>query len=413
MKRFIDVKAVLGSAILVRLSSLFIAEGVSISQVQQITTGGDAIGYTQLALNTLNEGTFKFQGGNSTAYRMPGYPLFLGASFTVSSNWMLAQFLQVIVDVVTVLLVFKLAGCVSERTITSILATTIVAINPLLIVSSISLLPDTLSVCLMALVMYILIIYRDSSWTNLALPMLLACSIYLKPTMLLVAVLFLIANGCYQLLIVNSLSLQGVLRFLFPLLILLVLLTPWAVRNYRVMGAFVPLTTSGGSNLYGGNNPLADGGYVSSEPYVLGGMSEMESDRVLSERAVKWVQANPLKFLTLLPLKAARFLWPLSLGSSGNLPIPAVAQWLLLSVMLIFYGLVFVGLWALIVNGFLWEAIVFMSVPIGLLLATLLAFGAARFALPAYPSFAILAALGIELLATTAQQTPTSIAAIS
>lgn len=42
-------------------------------------------------------------------------------------------------------------------------------------------------------------------------------------------------------------------------IVMLALIAPWSVRNYRVFGRFVLISTNGGENLWQGNNPLGDG----------------------------------------------------------------------------------------------------------------------------------------------------------
>ena len=79
------------------------------------------------------------------------------------------------------------------------------------------------------------------------------------------------------------------------------LLLPWTWRNARLFHAFLPLTTSAGVNLVGGNNAQADGGFVWSGPYVLTGMNEVDSQRQYTTLALDWIKSNPLAFLRLLP----------------------------------------------------------------------------------------------------------------
>ena len=94
------------------------------------------------------------------------------------------------------------------------------------------------------------------------------------------------------------------------------------MRNYVAFNGFIPLTTSTGGNLHGGNNEGADGGYVSSEPYVLPEVGEIESDRVLTARALEWIKLNPIRFLKLIPAKTGRLLSPMAFGTSGAYRLP-------------------------------------------------------------------------------------------
>jgi hypothetical protein len=169
------------------------------------------------------------------------------------------------------------------------------------------------------------------------------------------------------------------------------------------MRAFIPLTTSNGVNLLGGNNPESNGGYVFSDPYVLPNMSESESDREYTRRAMDWIKSNPASFVKLLPSKAARFVWPLSLGTSGYIVVPRTVFALVLSITLAFFGLAVFGTWQLVVKKRFLETALLLTPFVCLLLTSLLTFGAARFALPAFPTLAVLASLGFEGLTVTSR----------
>jgi len=220
----------------------------------------------------------------------------------------------------------------------------------------------------------------------------LGISIYLKPTQLIVAFALLLLLSLRQLLAYGLKALNA--SILIPFSLIAILLAPWVARNLLVMQAFIPLTTSNGSNLYGGNNPDADGGYVSSEPYVLPNLSETESDRILTDRAMDWIRSNPGDFVKLLPAKAARYFWPLSLGTSGYFPVPKILSGITLIILVAFYALVLLGARRLVTTKRLWELALLGTTPILLLLLTLVTFGGARFSLPAFPALAVLASLG-------------------
>jgi hypothetical protein len=51
--------------------------------MQAFAEGGDAIGYTQLARNLLSHGSFRFDLGSPSAFRMPGYPLILAVTYVM------------------------------------------------------------------------------------------------------------------------------------------------------------------------------------------------------------------------------------------------------------------------------------------------------------------------------------------
>ncbi|HMJ92838.1 MAG TPA: glycosyltransferase [Allosphingosinicella sp.] len=103
------------------------------------------------------------------------------------------------------------------------------------------------------------------------------------------------------------------------------LMLPWWVRNYAVLGSFVPLTTTSGIGLWIGNNPDATGGWVPM-PAGYSGMPEVEMSRRAGREATQWIGAHPLDFikLTLFKLFKAMGIEQFNLARLNLLrPVPA------------------------------------------------------------------------------------------
>jgi 4-amino-4-deoxy-L-arabinose transferase-like glycosyltransferase len=98
-------------------------------------------------------------------------------------------------------------------------------------------------------------------------------------------------------------------------LMLVLIFSPWVIRNYRVFNAFVPGVTLSGYNLYRHNHILADGDpphYVYSTELketqadllatrtdLRGDENEAEMDRVYQEEALRIIRAHPVRYLEL------------------------------------------------------------------------------------------------------------------
>ena len=84
---------------------------------------------------------------------------------------------------------------------------------------------------------------------------------------------------------------------------------PWSLRNERVLGEFVFVSTNGGVTLATGNNPSATGGYVDNDPAYLAlqarkdQLGEIVFDAEAKRLGADWIKANPGKFLGLMPVK--------------------------------------------------------------------------------------------------------------
>ena len=93
----------------------------------------------------------------------------------------------------------------------------------------------------------------------------------------------------------------------------LCVVAPWTLRNARVLGHFVPVSTNGGYNLWVGNRPDATGGF--GFPHVPADVQasndEVERDRLLARHAMDSIRASPRLFVARVP---ARLLYALGFG---------------------------------------------------------------------------------------------------
>ncbi|WP_232475995.1 ArnT family glycosyltransferase [Flavisphingomonas formosensis] len=108
-----------------------------------------------------------------------------------------------------------------------------------------------------------------------------------------------------------------------PVAILVML--PWWVRNWLVLGAFVPLTTTAPIGLWIGNNPAATGNWM-APPAALRGLPELEYGRAIGAMAKQWITTHPADFVRLTVTKFVRAMGVGQFGVSrlsGMTPAPA------------------------------------------------------------------------------------------
>ena len=380
-------------ALLFRLSILALSHLLPF--INEYISGGDAIGYIQLARHLFDKLSFQFDAGGATAFRMPGYPLFLSITYVLFDSIMVAQLTQIIVSVLETILVYRIAYAISSNNNVSLVAGCLMAFNPMLVISAISLLPETLSLLATTLAVYLLLNPTQTVAKLLVAGVSISCAVYLHPLIAFPALVLMFI--C----IVHSVRHYGgvVSRSLVPLLVLTIALLPWIARNMHIFHTFIPLSTNNGVNMYVGNNPKADGGDNTGDEVlyqVLPGMDEVASNNIYLSRAIDWVKLNPLSFIKLIPAKIFRLLWPLSLTRTGMINVPLFVNVLIGFVTMLFSVLTLLGCWILIKHKRYFYVAILIVIPLVIILLTILTHGGARYFFPALPTLSVLCATGIS-----------------
>lgn len=166
---------------------------------------------------------------------------------------------------------------------------------------------------------------------------------------------------------------------------------PWTLRNRARLGAWVPVTSKLGWDLYEQNCPEATGGPIYGTirwPRGVQGMGEAEADRFLRGAALGWARAHPRRVLALTRARVRRFWNPVPndpahrspafvlAGLAANLPLFALAALSLFT--------------ALRTSPALWTLAALPVLLLALVHAVFM--GSVRYRAPAIPALAILAA---------------------
>jgi hypothetical protein len=107
--------------------------------------------------------------------------------------------------------------------------------------------------------------------------------------------------------------------------IVISLIAPWTIRNYRAFGQFVPLNTNSGYAFFWGNHPyygtqfvgiLPEDGpsYLALIPKELLGLDEAALDKALLQRGLGFVIQDPVRYLLLSLSRSQEYFkfWPVS-----------------------------------------------------------------------------------------------------
>lgn len=129
-------------------------------------------------------------------------------------------------------------------------------------------------------------------WLNLLLAALiwgLAC--YLRPVILLLPAAFAIAALSRG----PAAALRTGIRTVMVIALIVLTVSPWTLRNDRVLGKPFLVSSNFNANLWMGNNPESRGGYTPLPPEI-GGMTETERDAYLGAQARDYIRADPMRF---------------------------------------------------------------------------------------------------------------------
>ena len=313
----------------------------------------DQLEYLHTAQNFLDGRGFCFYdtGFADTvyAYRMPGYPLLIAAC---GANVRIVQIVQALIDVSAALAAYWLVRRLNSRVprfgtpgraddaehglayqtvapgYTGLVALVFVAFNPFLISFSTLLLSETLFTAMLIWSMFWLTSPRR--WVVALGLVTIVLSIYIRPGAIALPVLLTIGAALVR---PNLPARRGFWRVpagAAAILLIFLLLLPWAIRNREQLGEWVWMTTNDGITLYDGFNPAADGssnqaGFRSWPE--LKTMSEVSRSRYLASLAKQYAIEHPAAAIRLAGQKIAR-LWspvPLSDEYGGRRMVVIVA----------------------------------------------------------------------------------------
>ena len=359
--------------------------------------------YLVLARNLLHGQGLKFVderfGDEVLAFRVPGYPLLIAAC---GGSVRVVRAVQALLDTATVLAAYLLARQWLHAG-PSLLAAALVGFNPFLIYFTGLILTETVFTTMLVWGMLLLVSSpagEGPTWRGtfawLAGGLLLALSVLVRqsalPLPILLAVSAAIAN--------RHRGAPYHRRWPLPvgatiLLLTLLVLFPWAYRNWRVLDQWVWTTTNGGITAYDGLNPDATGAsdqsFVRSMP-ELRTMNEVDRSRHLGELAADFARQHPRRAAELGLIKAGRTWSPVPLSDEYR----GAKYWVVgLAYSLPFDLLVILGL----TTGRLSRSVkVFLLLPAIYFTAIhMLSVGSLRYRIPVEPPMAVVAASAAAL----------------
>ena len=315
-------------ALIIFLVALALRLGYALPQPETHWDGDETV-YLTIARN-LVEG----DGLILTEYRQatfpPLYPLFLAGLLRVGFPiFPAARVVQSVLGAFSCLLLMgitRMAFPTENKSGTidaGIIAAGLMAIYPVLICYCARLMTENLFIFLLLSAVYALLKSGESShrlrWLGFG-GAIVGLGILCRPTLypfIALAIIWL-AIGISE----NNRFFKSILFFLIPIILVIL---PWEIRNYRVFGKIIPITSAGGSNLYIANNPVSTGGTVGYRELMKAGVfhlgedeDEIEYNCYYREKAFAFIKNNPGQFIR-LAFKRLFWFYHLDYHYQGNI----------------------------------------------------------------------------------------------
>ena len=379
----------------------------------------DRDAYLAIAKNLLDGHGFCSTISQPTAFRPPLYPLMVAICLRVGGLAVLG-ITQVILGTVTVWLTWQLAGMCRLSRRVGLVATFLVAVDPLLIEYTTQPMTETLSAFLVTVLLWRTLKGKPSISKSIAVGAIFGLAVLCRPSIWAFGGL---ASGIWMIvtLVGRASSSSSAVRrsrvvslaFACGVSTLLVV-SPWVIRNVIQFGRPIFMTTHGGYTLLLGNNERFYDEVVSKDDRVawsatgltewqaenerrlsameISRLDEPARDRQLASFARDWITSNPLRFVQCSILRFQRF-WALRPSTSNS----TVPTWLVQLV-----GAFYLGVFTLALVGLLRlrnRIICFWTVPVMILSLTfvhLVYWSNARMRCAVVPAVSLVSAVAIQ-----------------
>lgn len=260
--------------------------------------------YFTLAQNIVEYQAFSYDGITLTAYRPPGYPLFLAMLSYLSNELIFLRLVNYLAHIFTAFLVFKFLKKNISLEI-SVIGLIIYSVYPLFLYSASTLYPQTIGTILFLLTIYWIFERGKNKYYNILSGILFGVLILFIPSFILIAPVVLIFLFYYK----SKSLFKSPILFLVSVLFIISL---WSIRNFYTFDSLILVSSNSGINLLLGNsnNTKPNSGVsVDISKYIeeAKDFDEIDKDRYYKNKALEWIKQNPGSAITLYFQKVANY----------------------------------------------------------------------------------------------------------
>jgi 4-amino-4-deoxy-L-arabinose transferase-like glycosyltransferase len=263
--------------------------------------------YHALAMSLAQGKGFLNPEGNPTSYRPPGYPFLLAAVYQVSARPLAGKLLNAALLAAAAGLLASLAGRHSGLARAATPACFLV--YPLLAFTASTLYAQTFALFLLSVAVFLLFLRPlPGAGRAVALGLVWGLLVLTVPSFILITPLFFagwiwLGRACGLRAVATAVLFASIATLVVGL---------WSLRNWRVHGSFVLISTNSGISLITGNSPHAGadtGVNLNLDAYraVARTMNEVEQDRYYKKEAKAWMLGNPGDAIRLYAAKVVNY----------------------------------------------------------------------------------------------------------
>ena len=278
---------------------------------------GDQIGYDTIAYNLTTGNGFSIKPHIPTPIRPPIYPFFLSFIYLIfGHNYTIVRVFQAILSALTCVVSYYIAKEIFNEKIAKISAW-LLALYPVLIIYTGLLLSETLFTFLLVVSIFLFIQWLRE--TKIAY--FVGCGIFLGLATLTRPVTILIPF--IILLLILIIRKKNYLQWFAFLIVFMLTILPWSIRNYRLFGIIEPCSVGPGGGLFISGS-MASGltlteslekrdmlteNYSEPKTFIPKKSPDVECEKKLKQEGIQLIRANFKSYILLLIKRLPRFWW--------------------------------------------------------------------------------------------------------